>query len=427
MMHSYDRRVALGLLTFDPHQRSIIGKFSLLEEQLSQYQQDMVATENSFWASIRCLASPPVAPTGLYLYGTVGTYYLSSRFSFVNFLFLRLGCGKTFLMDLFFKSCTFKAKKRMHFHEFMQHVHTRLYFLKREIPSSSLHDQGISAFVTELLQDCRLLCLDECQVTNISDAMILARLFKELYRKNQFTLVTTSNRHPTELYLNGIKRASFIPCIDLLQEKNIVFSLDSPIDYRKRGTIRMAKEATFLCPLTDENANKINSLFFEHVQIEGFPIQPVTLTVYGRPWIIKEACGSLAKLSFHEVCEESRNADDFLQLASHFRTIYLTDIPVFNLEKRNEMRRFIHFIDALYDQRVKLFCTADQTIHKLLQFGGDFDPLQGTPITGTVIEAADIGGPIIAQSTSLMTGAEEVFAFQRLKSRLIEMHSDVWS
>jgi peroxisome-assembly ATPase len=260
------------------------------------------------------------------------------------------------------------------------------------------------------------------QVTTISDAMILARLFRSLFDTKKFILVATSNRHPKDLYLNGIQRASFLPCIALLEERTTVLPLRSAIDYRKRA-VSLApdtRSSTYFWPLTQKIEQQFSLLFTELVAEKGQVIKPVTLTVFGRPWLIDSASANIAKCSFKELCETPKNSDDYNALASYFKILFVTGIPIFSLEKRNELRRFIHLIDALYNYRVKLFCTAEAALTDLLQISSNSQSLNSP----NIIENAEM--PIITDNTSFSTGAEEIFAFQRALSRLHEMHSSAW-
>ncbi|KAJ3016186.1 Lactation elevated protein 1 [Thoreauomyces humboldtii] len=353
-------------------------------------------------------------PTGLYLYGDVGT-------------------GKTMTMDLFYNAANFPRKRRVHFHAFMQDVHKRIHKLRVE---KGVTYDPLPIIATELINDAWLLCFDELQVTDITDAMILRRLFDELFRRGM-VMVTTSNRHPDELYQNGIQRQSFLPTIALLKERCKVHSLNSGIDYRKEVVHMELKPALvsfreiLICfgadvarPLNNATRRHVDAIFKNLTK--GHDVGPETLHFLGRTLSIPLAStsASVCSLPFSTICGEPHSAADYLAVVSRFRTILLTDIPRMTLDHRNEARRFITFIDAMYENKTKLLISAETDIKSL--FTGE-EGARGSGVgAGERLLMDDLKLTTEHLTSAIFTGSEEVFAFQRAVSRLIEMQSLQW-
>ncbi|KAJ2782189.1 ATPase [Coemansia interrupta] len=316
-------------------------------------------------------------PRGLYIYGDVGT-------------------GKTTTMDLFYDTVPTLKKRRIHFHAFMLDVHARINSFRRTHAATADH---IPTIARELANDAHVLCFDEFQVTDIADAMVLRRLVTELF-KNGVVIVTTSNRHPDELYKNGIQRESFLPCIDLLKQHCEVVSLNSGTDYRK---IARETESVYFSPITADTNKVLHALF--GLASGGAPVETnVALGFLGRELHVPLAAGGVARFSFAQLCKEAHSAADYIELTKHYHTVLLTDVPVMHMSDRNEARRFITLIDALYESHSNEIETHHREKQQQ-QLGRD------TPETQGVMAYA---------------GEEEVFAFQRAISRLVEMSSRRW-
>ncbi|KAJ2159352.1 ATPase [Coemansia sp. RSA 552] len=396
----YRRLVNTGQFIDDSFQRTIVARLDRLYQELLEYTPAPPAAPapagmNNLWGLLGGSAkdkgaAPDGAPRGLYIYGDVGT-------------------GKTTTMDLFYGTVPTAKKRRIHFHAFMLDVHARINTFKRAHASA---DDPIPTIARELAQDAYVLCFDEFQVTDIADAMVLRRLVTELFR-NGVVVVTTSNRHPGELYKNGIQRESFMPCIDLLKQQCEVVSLDSGTDYRK---IARETESVYFSPITADTNKVLHALFV--LASDGVPVETnVPLTFLGRTLTVPVASNGVARFSFADLCKDAHSAADYIELTKRFHTVILADVPVMHMSDRNEARRFITLIDALYNSHAVLVMSSESPIDSLFtgrhQDGAHFQGQQNSPSSS---------------SSSVMeyAGEEEVFAFQRAVSRLVEMSSRHW-
>ncbi|KAI9104753.1 AFG1-like ATPase-domain-containing protein [Phlyctochytrium arcticum] len=385
---------------------------------------------SSWWSNSNAEDEAIIGPTGLYLFGDVGT-------------------GKTMVMDLFYNSINIPRKRRVHFHAFMQDVHRRIHKLR--VKRGITYDP-IPIIATDLANEAWLLCFDELQVTDITDAMILRRLFDELFKRG-VVVVTTSNRPPDELYKNGIQRQSFLPCIALLKERCAVHSLNSGIDYRKLVSLRNSKSGysnikPFFSPLNDATRGAMDDIFaaltaghtgnvfaqLAHGRLltRSSTVGPVILNFLGRQFVIPQAADGVAKISFKEACGEPHSAVDYLEVVSKFHTILLEDIPAMTLDHRNEARRFITFIDTMYENKTRLILSADADVTRLFNGNGAGAAKGGPTSSEKEMVAAqrllmdDLKLSPEQLTSPIFTGAEEIFAFQRAVSRLTEMQSHQW-
>ncbi|KAJ3187316.1 hypothetical protein HDU85_006604 [Gaertneriomyces sp. JEL0708] len=442
----YNSRVLSGELRDDAHQRSTVAVLQSLYDTLQTYtpppirdidttshaavplhkqdgRDDILSpdfawikeSEENFLSKLFSKFRPAkkndiavtYGPRGLYLHGDVGT-------------------GKTMVMDLFYHTIQFDRKRRIHFHAFMQDLHRRIHHLRTQ---NGITYDPIPLIATELANEAWLLCFDELQVTDITDAMILRRLFDEVFKRG-VVMVTTSNRHPDELYQNGIQRQSFLPAIELLKQRCLVHSLDSGIDYRKMDRERLQ---VYFHPLNRRTSLAIDSLFKKLAN--GHPIVPKTLHFLGRSLTIPHTCTTtassnktahrIAKVDFATICGQPHSAADYLELVRAFDIIILTDIPRMTMFDRNEARRFITFIDTMYEEHTKLVVSAEVAVWEL--FNGEVQEVDAKRMQAherMLMDDLKLAPEHL--TSSIFTGAEEVFAFQRAVSRLIEMQSHQW-
>ena len=267
-------------------------------------------------------------PKGLYMYGDVGS-------------------GKTMLMDLFFDTLPhiITSKTRIHFHNFMQEVHKDLHKMHMEHGSDL---DAIPFVAANIAERSSVLCFDEFQVTDVADAMILRRLIESIM-SHGCVLVTTSNRHPTDLYKNGIQRQSFIPCITLLQRQLRVLNLDSTTDYRK---IPRPPSGVYHHPLDKAAPSHANKWFQFLGDFQHDPPHPQVLRVWGRDVQVPLASGRCARFTFQELIGRATGAADYLELMRSFEAFVVTDVPGMTHKERDWARRFITFVDAVYESRV---------------------------------------------------------------------------
>lgn len=440
-MDEYDARVDSGRLRDDEHQRGIIKNLEDLHIMLAGYTQPPVQQPTieslqppkksffSFLSSAAPAAStlPPIPsflPKGIYMYGDVGS-------------------GKTMMMDLFYDTLppNIKRKTRIHFHAFMQSVHKDLHKMKM------LHgnDTDLIPYVAAgIAERSSVLCFDEFQCTDVADAMILRRLMESLMAHGT-VIVTTSNRHPNDLYKNGIQRDSFIPCINLLKKQLTVLNLDSQTDYRK---IPRPPSGVYHHPL-DVSAQTHAERWFRFLgDFEHDPPHPAVCHVWGREIEVPKASGKCAWFTFDEIIGRATGAADYLELTRSYEAFIVTGVPGMNYRSRDLARRFITFIDALYESRAKLVMTTAVPLTSLFldqeelneavtasQKKGDL-PGTSTSSAKDDHEAVsdvmrnlmdDLGMNMnMLKNSSIFSGDEERFAFARALSRLAEMGSQEW-
>jgi cell division protein ZapE len=282
-----------------------------------------------------------VRPHGLYLVGEVGR-------------------GKSMLMDMFFASADVPRKRRIHFHRFMQDVHSRIFAWKRANPDGS---DPIPPLADALAAEAALLCFDEFQVNDIADAMILGRLFQALFDR-AVVVVATSNTAPANLFRDQPGRDAFLPFIALLQQNIDVLVLEGGRDFRRA---RLRGMPTWHVPADRRAENALDVAFAE---LTGrAPPKAERLMVTGRVLSVPLAAAGVARFDFAALCEQPLGAGDYLALATHFHCLVLDGIPRLSPDNYDAARRFIVLIDALYDHRVKLVASADAMPDALYQRG----------------------------------------------------------
>ncbi|KAK0266283.1 ATPase [Friedmanniomyces endolithicus] len=437
-LREYDRRVRAGRLTNDDHQRTLVQALQDLHDDLMNYTPSKVVQptieslqpkKKSFLGSLfggggsETLRMTPSKnlPKGLYMYGNVGS-------------------GKTMLMDLFYDTLpeNIHSKTRIHFHNFMQEVHKEVHKIK------ILHGNDIDAIpfvAAHIAEHATVLCFDEFQVTDVADAMILRRMVESLMAHG-VVLVTTSNRHPKQLYKNGIQRESFVPCINLLIDHLRIINLDSTTDYRK---IPRPPSGVYHHPL-DAAARRHAEHWFRFLgDIDNDPPHRASHTVWGREIEVPRASGRACWFSFNDLMGKATGAADYLELVRSYDAFIVTDVPGMNVRSRDLARRFITFLDAAYESHAKLVLTTAVPLTQLFmnedEIGqalgdasakGDRKAQQAQADGASVNDAMrslmdDLGLNMdTLKKSSIFTGDEEAFAFARALSRLTEMGSQEW-
>ncbi|MCS4502988.1 cell division protein ZapE [Arhodomonas aquaeolei] len=280
------------------------------------------------WRRLRGAPETVEPETGVYLWGSVGR-------------------GKTWLMDIFYESLPFEARRRLHFHRFMRAVHTRLKTLKER-------QDPLDIIAEEWAADTRVLCFDEFFVSDIADAMLLAGLLQGLFRRG-VTLVATSNIPPHELYWDGLQRERFVPAIELLERHTEVIPVDGDTDYR----LRFLEQAEIYHTPLDAEADAVLTRDFDHVRPDGGEVTDETvLEVEGREIPVRCVADGVVWFAFDAVCRGPRSQNDYIEIARQFHTVVISDIPVFDRDSEDDARRFINLVDEFYDRGVKLICSA---------------------------------------------------------------------
>ena len=357
----YAALVAERRIEPDPAQAELVARLDALAAQLAGYKPGRRAS-----AFARLFgARPEEPPRGLYIHGEVGR-------------------GKTLLMDLFFECAPVAHKRRVHFHAFMADAHARVYRWREMRKRGEVSGEDpIGPVATDLAAEAWLLCFDEFAVRDIADAMILARLFTALFAAG-VVVVATSNVAPDDLYKDGLNRALFLPFLALLREKVDVAELRSRTDYRLE---KLSRAPVYYCPADAKARAALDATF---LSLTGAARgEPMNLELLGRHLRAPQAIDGVARFPFDDLCRRPLGSADYLVLAERFHTIFVDEVPRLGPDDRNEVRRFITFVDALYDSKVKLIASA------------------------------------AAEPADLYTGSSgaEAFEFARCASRLVEMRS----
>ena len=332
-----DARIVAGTLRPDPAQHAVLP----LLEDLRVWLEANPTRRAAGLMGLFSRPAPP--PKGLYLWGGVGR-------------------GKSMLMDLFHDATDIPTKRRVHFHAFMQDVHHRMHAARK-----TGTDDPLAPVAEAVIEGTRLLCFDEMQISDITDAMIVGRLFTMLLEAG-VVIVTTSNRPPKDLYLTGLNRALFLPFIDLLYDRLQVIELESPTDYRQH---RLTGVQTYFHPAGRAQA-AISAIWTDLTG--GATGAPLALPVNGRTVTLPCFADGVARASFWDLCARPLGPGDYLVIAQAVRVLILEDIPLLSASNYNEAKRFVTLIDALYEGRVRLICSAADEPERLYNEGeGSFE------------------------------------------------------
>ena len=342
----YDGKISAGTLRDDDAQR-------LALEELERVRIGILAAKpGGFFRK----ATP--SPKGLYLWGGVGR-------------------GKSMVMDLFVDALEV-PNRRVHFHAFMQEVQSKLH----EVRKRGVED-ALTLVAKDIIGDLKCLALDEMQISDITDAMLVGRLFEQLMEAG-VVVVTTSNRVPDDLYKDGLNRALFLPFIDLLKREMIVHEMTSPTDYRQD---RLAGNEVYFAPINADARAATAKLFKE---LAGNDPKPMVLKVKGREVVLPAVGNGVARAGFYDLCGIPLGPADYLAIAEAVRVLVLEEVPQLSSANFNEAKRFVTLIDTLYEARVQLIASA------------------------------------AAKPEMLYTEGAGSFEFERTASRLREMQSADW-
>jgi len=334
----------------DPAQLEVIARFEDLQSRLVSQPRRRRGLRRMLFRD-----APREPVRGLYIWGGVGR-------------------GKTFLMDLFFDTLDVEQKKRIHFHRMMHDVHDRVKSLRRI-------EDPLDKVAGDIARETRVLCFDEFFVSDIGDAMILARLLDGLFRRG-VTLVATSNTKPDDLYNDGLQRQRFLPAIDLLNEHTEVVNMDGGTDYRLR---LLQKAGTYRFPDNEAATRQLDSFFCDlastHIDDD------VDLDINGRKIRATRRAKGIAWFRFPDICDGPRSQADYIEIARWYPSVIVSGVPRFDSSRDDQARRFIALVDEFYDRRVKLILSAE------------------------------------VELSELYAGTRLAFEFERTVSRLIEMQS----
>lgn len=360
LLEKYQQKLNSGEITADPVQLKAVIQLNQLSVALENLPAPSApATKKSggffsFFKNDEVAVFPP-SLKGLYLWGGVGR-------------------GKTWLMDLFFESVETPYKKRFHFHHFMEMLH-------KAIKQHPDQEAPLQAIAETFAQDTHLLCLDELHLTEVANARLLLPVLDHLMRNN-VVLVSTSNRHPDELYQGSLKRDMFVPYTDYMQQQMQVMHLDTELDYRTIQAERDYGENPQLDTLDEIQL----AACFDELQ-QGDVAQDVVFTINHRQVPVRRACDNIIWLEFSVACEGTRTTSDYIWMTDRYEVVMLSNVHVLTEEDEPAARRFFNMVDELYDRKVRLYFSAETTLDQLYQ------------------------------------GKRLTFAFKRTLSRLIAMHT----
>ena len=352
-LDAYAALLERGDLTADPAQAAAVARLDALSAALAEHAHGRSRGLLGF-------ARKRPTPRGVYLWGPVGR-------------------GKSMLMDLFFEATPVAARRRVHFHAFMAETHEAIRRMRADEPGDP-----IAPVAKSIARAARLLCFDEFQVTDIADAMLLGRLFETLFAEG-VTVVATSNRPPGDLYKDGINRQLFLPFIDMLERRLDVVRIAGPTDYRLG---RIKGLPVYLTP-DDAAAAAALDAAWNHLT-DGAEGRPEELHLLGRTLTLPRFAHGVARATFADLCARPLGPQDMLAIADAAHTLILEHIPLLEPARRNEAKRFVTLIDALYEARRRLICSA------------------------------------AAPPEQLYPEGDGAFEFERTASRLMEMQAAEW-
>lgn len=332
-----EQRITDGVLVEDAQQLDAARQLDSRLKALSEYEPPKGGVLGRFFGGRETV------PRGLYMYGGVGR-------------------GKSMLMDWFYEAAEFTPKRRTHFHAFMLDIHERINAWRKldkdERRASPHHVRGagddpIAPVARAIASEAKLLCFDEFHVTDITDAMILSRLFEALWVNEGVVVIATSNRDPDTLYENGLNRNLFMPFINMMPEHLIIYAFDGDTDHRLRA---LTAAPVYHVPL-NAVSNAAVSAAWDRLTRGGTPVLS-ELIVQGRTLSFPNTARGVLRSDFATLCEANRSPAEYLEIAQAFHTVILEDVPEMGADMRNAAKRFVTLIDALYETRTKLIMSA---------------------------------------------------------------------
>lgn len=359
-LSAYRDRLSQGLLHRDSAQAMAVEKLQSLHNALMNYRPSTGEVgwlarfglrprtpQHLQWNAGDCTTLQP--KQGLYIYGEVGR-------------------GKSMLMDLFFETAPVAAKRRVHFHEFMRDVHDNIHQWRQSADAKGKDSDPIPRLAAAIAAEAWLLCFDELQVSDIGDAMILGRLFQNLFDLG-VVIVITSNRPPNDLYKDGLQRERFLPFIAAIKTRLDILGLNSQHDYRlgrKKGI------EVYYSPLGDQSEAQLTRCFDRLTG--GQPPTTDTIVVHGRAWQVPKSADGVAWFDFADLCQTAMGASDYLELATQYHTVLLSNVPTLSPANRDAAKRFVTLIDALYEHKTTFLCSAESPPQTLYPTGdGSFE------------------------------------------------------
>ena len=383
----YAASIAAGRIERDIAQLAVVDMLARLEARIVEYRLARKSSSLGWMFGSREKRQSRIK--GLYIYGDVGR-------------------GKTMLMDLFFESSPVQRKRHAHFHEFMIDMHERIHAIRQKMKlGEHAAEDPIQQAATELAGEAWLLCFDEFHVTDIADAMILGRLFAQLF-EHGVVLVATSNVEPEELYKEGLNRALFVPFIHMLEQHMDIVRLAARTDFRLE---KLAGMRVWYVP-ADAAADAALDDAWRRLA-PGRDGEPQELALKRRNVHVPRAAMGVARFSFRDLCEQPLAAADYLRIAHEYHTVILDRIPVTTFETRNAAKRFIILIDTLYDMNVKLIASAEAEPEALYRGDDGFEAQEFERTASRLIEMRSQGylarphGAAHSQLTNVSTGIVE--------------------